>query len=57
MKTCKNCLWYDDCPCSGQRCEDYYPLIGGESVVRREYEEALQERCREYEEIVAEMND
>lgn len=57
MKTCNNCLWNDRCPDSGKRCEDYYPVIGCENIVLREYELSLKERVEEYEEIVKEQQE
>lgn len=60
MKTCNNCYWKEQCEkyegFTNQRCEDYDPIFGAESIVAREYEEALKERVDTYQEIVDEMN-
>lgn len=55
MKTCENCYWADKCPDAGKRCEYYDPIIGGENIVRREYEESLKERVEEYNDLVREQ--
>lgn len=59
MKTCYNCYWRDHCAkdegFENKRCEDYDPIFGGESIVAREYEEALKERVDTYQEIVKEQ--
>jgi hypothetical protein len=57
MKTCENCYWADKCPDAGKRCEYYDPIIGGENIVRREYEESLKERVEEYNDLVREQQD
>lgn len=60
MRTCANCYFCSECSEEDKangRCEYYYPVYGGESVLLREYEESLEERAGAYREIVEEYNE
>lgn len=54
-KTCENCLWRDQCPESGVRCEFYDPVDGAENIALREYKKSLYERSRDYLELLEEQ--
>ena len=55
MKTCENCLWRDQCPDAGERCEYYDPIEGAENTAIREYHQDLDERHEEYQELIREQ--
>lgn len=57
MKTCENCLWRDQCPDAGKRCEYYDPIEGAENIAIREYHQDLDERHEEYQELIREQQD
>lgn len=57
MKTCENCLWRDQCTDAVGRCEYYDPVEGAENVAEREYRQDLDERHREYLELIREQQD
>lgn len=58
MRNCRNCIWNDKCQPEEDGCEYYDPINPEETeaVIRREYNEALQERVDDYNEIIAENN-
>ena len=57
MKTCENCYWFDKCQDAERRCEYYDPVVCGENIIRREYEESLKERVEEYNDLVIEQSE
>jgi hypothetical protein len=54
MRSCENCIYSDICDCA-EVCEDFYPVRGYKYIKLHEYEDALRERAREYQEIVDEL--
>ena len=50
------CLYFASC---GQDCEncEYYTPLDLDAVIQREYQEWLDERVNEYNELLAEMDD
>lgn len=57
MKTCENCLWRDQCPDTGERCEYYDSTDGAENIAIKEYYQDLDERHKEYQELIREQQD
>lgn len=57
VKTCENCYWFDKCQDAEKRCEYYDPVVCGENIIRREYEESLKERVEEYNDLVIEQSE
>ena len=59
MNACKQCIYCDKCSAEDKkdgRCEYFYSVYGDGELVVNEYEESLEERVAEYQDIIDELN-